>query len=84
MVGFEKPLRAVKVIKDQIQYRSQSLLNLARGYFTKSYGWVRLRDVAKNFPSQVITITIMICNDVALTVLLDLTRGSGDAPPGKF
>ena len=33
MVGFEKALRAVKVIKDQIQYRSQSLLNLARGYF---------------------------------------------------
>ena len=34
MVGFEKALRAVKVIKDQIQYRSQSLLNLARGNFT--------------------------------------------------
>ena len=31
MVGFEKALGAVKVIKDQIQYRSQSLLNLARG-----------------------------------------------------
>ena len=35
MVGFEKALGAVKTIKDQIQYRSQSLLNLARGYFTK-------------------------------------------------
>ena len=34
MVGFEKALRAVKVIKDQIQYRSQSLLNLACGYFS--------------------------------------------------
>ena len=34
MVGFEKALGPVKVIKDQIQYRSQSLLNLARGYFT--------------------------------------------------
>ena len=33
MVGFEKVLGAVKVIKDQIQYRSRSLLNLARGYF---------------------------------------------------
>ena len=33
MVGFEKVLGAVKVTKDQIQYRSQSLLNLARGYF---------------------------------------------------
>ena len=33
MGGFEKALGAVKVIKDQIQYRSQSLLNLARGYF---------------------------------------------------
>ena len=28
MVGFEKALEAVKVIKDQIQYRSQNLLNL--------------------------------------------------------
>ena len=27
MVGFEKAFRAVKVIKDQIQYRSQSLLS---------------------------------------------------------
>ena len=33
MVGFEKALGAVKVIKDQIQQRSQSLLSLARGYF---------------------------------------------------
>ena len=33
VVRFEKALGAVKVIKDQIQYRSQSLLNLARGYF---------------------------------------------------
>ena len=32
MVGFEKALGTVKVIKDRIQYRSQSLLNLARGY----------------------------------------------------
>ena len=34
MVGFEKALGAVKVVKDQIQYRSQSLLSLARGYFS--------------------------------------------------
>ena len=34
MVGFEKALGAVKVIKDQIQYRSQSLLNLARGCYS--------------------------------------------------
>ena len=33
VVGYEKALRAVKVIKDQTQYRSQSLLNLARDYF---------------------------------------------------
>ena len=33
MVGFEKALGAVEVIKDQIQYRSQSLLNLACDYF---------------------------------------------------
>ena len=32
-MGFEKALGTVKVIKDQIQYRSQSLLNLTRGYF---------------------------------------------------
>ena len=35
MVGFEKALGAVKVIKDQIQYRSQSIVNLACGYFSK-------------------------------------------------
>ena len=34
MVGFEKVLGVVKVIKDQIQYRSQSLLNLARDSFS--------------------------------------------------
>ena len=34
VVGFEKALGAVKVIKDQIQYRSQSSLNLTyRDYF---------------------------------------------------
>ena len=37
-MGFEKALRAVKVIKDQIQYRSQSLLNLARGYLKVTTG----------------------------------------------
>ena len=35
VVRFVKALGAVKVIKDQIQYSSQSLLNLARGYFTR-------------------------------------------------
>ena len=35
-MGFEKALGAVKVIKDKIQYRSQSLLNSARGYFTRT------------------------------------------------
>ena len=38
MVGFENALGAVKVIKDQIQYRSQSLLNLARDYFNLGQG----------------------------------------------
>ena len=42
MVGFEKALRAVKVIKDQIQYRSQSLLNLARGYSGENYRYAAL------------------------------------------
>ena len=39
MVGFEKALGAVKVIKDQIQYRSQSLLNLARDYSLSPGFW---------------------------------------------
>ena len=43
MVGFEKALRAVEVIKDQIQYRSQSLLNLARGYFKGAVGSADLK-----------------------------------------
>ena len=34
VVGFEKALGPVKVIKDQIQYRSQSYPHLARGYFS--------------------------------------------------
>ena len=34
VVGSEKALKTVKVIKDQIQYRSQNLLNLARDYFS--------------------------------------------------
>ena len=33
VVGFEKALGAVNMITDQIQYRSQSLLNLGRDYF---------------------------------------------------
>ena len=33
VVGFEQAFGAVEVIKDRIQYRSLSLLNLARGYF---------------------------------------------------
>ena len=33
LVGFEKALGAVKVIIYQIQYKSQSLINLARDYF---------------------------------------------------
>ena len=37
MVGFEKALGAVKVIKDQIQYKSQSLLNLACDYFRPGF-----------------------------------------------
>ena len=54
VVGFENALGAVKVIKDQIQYRSQSLLNLARGYFGRNepsqrFGWVirRERQISK-------------------------------------
>ena len=45
--GFEKALGAVKVIKVQILYRSQSLLNLARDYFRQQtallFGQVSIR-----------------------------------------
>ena len=40
MVEFEKALGAVNMIKDQIQYRSQSLLNLTRGYFSTTRGYM--------------------------------------------
>ena len=43
MVGFEKGVGAVKVIKDQIQYKSQSLLNLARDYFDVYLHWTEDR-----------------------------------------
>ena len=43
VVRFEKALGAVKVIKDQIQYRSQSLLNLARDYFSRHLLLTNLR-----------------------------------------
>ena len=46
VVGFEKALGAVKVIKDQIQYRSQSLLNLAHGCFSTL-------NLIKRKPSQI-------------------------------
>ena len=51
MVGFEKALGAVKVIKDQIQYRSQSLLNLARDYFKTD----KIPNVTSQFLSNVRT-----------------------------
>ena len=51
MVGFEKALQEVKVIKDQIQYRSQSLFNLARDYFS--------RTKLTNAPSSIKTILLL-------------------------
>ena len=56
VVGFEKALGAVKMIKDQIQYRSQSLLNLARGYFRIRLGFSHLREHKNrhNFPVSLI------------------------------
>ena len=47
MVGFEKALGVVKVIKDQIQYGSQSLLNLAHGYFRVISQDFRCKSLAK-------------------------------------
>ena len=49
-MGFEKALVAVKVIKDRIQYRSQSFLNLARGYFThddllREINWMNVKQL---------------------------------------
>ena len=49
MVGFEKALGAVKVIKDQIQYRSQSLLNIALATLALSGQYVH-KDMANFFP----------------------------------
>ena len=37
VVGFEKALGAVRMIKDQILYWSQILLNLARDYYSKNW-----------------------------------------------
>ena len=48
VVGFEKALGAVKVIKDQIQYRSQSLLNLARGYFRLRQRSINVQPITKD------------------------------------
>ena len=60
-MGFEKALGAVKVIKDQIQYRSQSLLNLARDYFSEelirqSERWTNLlfRDMREEYNSNLV------------------------------
>ena len=64
MVGFEKALRAVKVIKDQIQYRSQSLLNLARGYFIiyHSYYNEKLRvDKLASFTLAYKSLAVFVC-----------------------
>ena len=44
VMGSEKAVGAVKVIKDKIQYRSQSLLNLVCGYFSKN-GFLAKREV---------------------------------------
>ena len=49
VVGFEKALGAVKVIKDQIQYRSQSLLNLARGHFSFILNFRNSRRISKSY-----------------------------------
>ena len=49
-MGFEKALGAVKVIKDQIQNRSQSLLNLARGYFSYPQYQEHMLDFRNIFP----------------------------------
>ena len=55
MVGFEKALGAVKVIKDQIQYRSQSFVNLARDYSLSPGVW-------QSF------VTIRSCNHLMRTI----------------
>ena len=52
VVGFEKALGAVKVIKDQIQYRFQSLLDLARDYFRVHYCQILRVFVTMRFGNQ--------------------------------
>ena len=51
---FEKALRAVKVIKDQIQYRSHCLVNLSRGYFREVSFFTRRGGAPENWGDQVL------------------------------
>ena len=54
VMGFEKELGVVKVIKDQIQYRSQSLLNLAHSYFSNC---LKPRAFSENHSSYLLTLS---------------------------
>ena len=67
MVGFEKALGTVKVIKDQIQYRSQSLLNLARDYFSCNGRKHSCKYVSDPVPSSFDTREHIDCNIASLT-----------------
>ena len=58
-MGFEKALGAVKVIKDQIQYRSQSLLNLARGYFSIPAEKPGIFTCNQNYSEKLVQIILM-------------------------
>ena len=68
MVGFEKALRAVKVIKDQIQYRSQSLLNLARGYLSTTMAQIMnyLSLIYSKYFAQQLLFQLMAVNPIEL------------------
>ena len=75
MVGFEKALGAVKVIKDQIQYRCQSLLNFARGYF----------GACSHEPGTVSYLEVMIARGQALPrVHMMVCCPGATLPRGKF
>ena len=73
VVGFEKALGAVKVIKDQIQYRSQSLFNLARGYLSHNFQFSSWKST-----KQYIFGKLLISTFILNTKFLDLINKEND------
>ena len=75
-MGFEKALGAVKVIKDQIQYRSQSLLNLARGYFSQLHA-------GHCFSNLIDNLLLLLFNYMLLSLIILNARLAVLEPPNR-